>query len=65
MVIKAVSIIDLLFTLLLPDINECQIHSENLCSDLCIDEERTYTCNCPEGKTLAQDDINCGGMLLL
>jgi hypothetical protein len=43
------------------DINECQENSENLCSDGCVDEPNTYSCNCPEGRTLAKDGFNCGG----
>ena len=54
MVIK----ITVIFTL---DINECQENSENLCSDGCVDEPNTYSCSCPEGKTLAMDGFNCGG----
>ena len=47
------------------DINECQENSENLCSDECVDEPNTYSCSCPEGKTLAMDGFNCGGTFTL
>ena len=47
------------------DINECQENAENLCSDGCVDEPNTYTCSCPEGKTLAMDGFNCGGTFQL
>ena len=45
----------------LTDINECETRSENLCSDGCIDQARTYSCSCPAGRTLAKDGVNCGG----
>lgn len=43
------------------DINECETRSENICSDTCVDQEGTYSCDCPEGRTLASDQVNCGG----
>lgn len=44
-----------------PDINECETRLENICSGLCVDQEGTYSCDCPEGRTLASDQVNCGG----
>lgn len=28
---------------------------------MCVDEQQTYSCVCPVGRTLAKDGVNCGG----
>ena len=41
------------------DINECTgVHS---CQQLCVNTEGSYTCNCMDGFTLAEDGRNCTG----
>ncbi len=46
---------------MLPDIDECATPSENLCEDTCVNQDRTYSCSCPSGRTLANDGLHCGG----
>ena len=33
-----------------------------MCSDVCINKARGYSCDCPVGKTLSQNGRNCGGI---
>ena len=41
------------------DINECG-ERNGLCSDVCINEDYSYQCGCAPGRTLADDEFNCG-----
>ena len=51
-----------LFSLL--DINECEDINTNICSDICVNEQPFFSCQCPTGKTLASDNKTCGGKLV-
>ena len=33
-----------------------------MCSDVCINDDGGYSCQCPSGKTLSKNDLQCGGM---
>ena len=37
----------------------------NICSDICVNEELFFSCQCPTIKTLASDNKTCGGVGLL
>ena len=37
----------------------------NICSDICVNEELFFSCQCPTRKTLASDNKTCGGVGLL
>ncbi len=32
-----------------------------MCTDVCTNLDNTYSCRCPEGKTLARNGVTCGG----
>ena len=44
------------------DVNECEREEDNMCSDVCINDDGGYSCQCPSGKTLSKNDLQCGGM---
>ena len=46
------------------DINEC-ITDDNDCTDKCINNIGSYTCDCPSGETLDSDGLTCVGRLML
>ena len=41
------------------DINECD--GINDCQQICTNTEGSFTCNCTDGFSLAQDERNCTG----
>ena len=46
------------------DINECSM-DENSCTDKCINNIGSYTCDCPSGEVLSSDGVTCVGGLAL
>ena len=49
----------LLMLLLTIDINECEENNGG-CSNVCINTQGSYNCQCPQGYQLV-DERNCGG----
>ena len=51
-----------LYLLIFEDIDECESSRGNMCSDVCVNHETGYSCQCHTGKTLSQNRQSCGGM---
>ncbi len=47
--------------LLYTDVDECNSTSLNNCSQVCVNTEGSYTCDCEAGYRLAADLITCEG----
>ena len=50
-----------LFSLMILDINECNITFNGGCSQTCINTPGTYTCSCNSGYILKIDGHSCVG----
>ena len=61
MTVGIFSVLLLLYCVNSTDINECDNDSGNMCSDVCVNHDDGYSCDCPTGQTLASDGQNCGG----
>ena len=44
-----------------PDVNECLIATDNNCSQLCINTNGSFHCQCNSGYVLSSDDTTCNG----
>ena len=49
------------YMIIIIDVDECH-EGISKCSDICTNTERSYTCSCPTGFRLANDNYSCTGL---
>ena len=47
--------------LLYTDVNECSTYDANQCSQICVNTEGSYICQCSSGYRLSADERSCDG----
>ncbi len=64
-IIRLYYIFKCLFRTSLIDINECRYRHTHNCSQICLNNDGGYTCECRQGSKLAKDGYGCDGGLFI